>query len=86
LFPDFSSSSAPLTAVFFQSKLAKILGTDALLDINLFVISTVRVTIKHSFEVCVVAFIAGSLIIYGVGEKSVETETDEKGLTDLNEV
>lgn len=45
--------------------------------------STVGITIEHVLEVGVVAFVAGALVVDGVGEEGVEAEADEEGLADL---
>jgi hypothetical protein len=50
--------------------------TDALPNIDALVLSPIGIAIEHGFEVCIVALVAGSLVVDSVGEKSVEAKTD----------
>lgn len=58
-------------------------STDALADILAFIFSPVSITIEHVLEIGVMSFVAGSLVVDGVGEERVETEADEEGLANL---
>ena len=58
-------------------------GTDALADVDAFVVGAVEVVVEHGLEVGVVSFVAGPLVEDGVGEERVEAEADEEGLADL---
>ncbi len=45
--------------------------------------STKRVIVEHVLKVGIVALVAGSFVVDGVGEEGVEAEADEEGLADL---
>lgn len=57
--------------------------TDALLDVDSFVLSAVEVIVEHGLEIGIVALAAGALVEDSIGEESVEAEADEEGLADL---
>jgi hypothetical protein len=59
-------------------------STYAFLDVYPFIFCTVGIIIKHVFEVGIMALIAGSLVVDGVGEESVEAETYQEGLAHLS--
>ena len=78
-------SFVQLPVSVFRSKLILIVCTYALLDVLFFVLAATKVIIEHCFEIGIMTLVARTLVIDSVGEKSVETETDEIGLTHLNE-
>jgi len=42
-----------------------------------------NIVIEHVLDVCVMALVAGPVVVYGVGEKRVETETNQVRLAHL---
>jgi hypothetical protein len=41
------------------------------------------ITIKHVFQVSIMAFLAWTLVVSGVREQCIETKADQKGFADL---